>query len=169
MVCPTHSMKVWRRKVGHPITPMDGGLVAAALGDRGDASVLLERGGVWEAFAALAEGGEEARGQRRAGAWQGADKGVVGQLRGKLADLVVETLDGSAGGAELREQDLDERPVREAAAARGWRFPTPPRRTGLGSWPPESLERAARFARRFGNVRPSSWDWHCRTKSATRA
>jgi hypothetical protein len=47
-------------KGGALITPVDGGLVAAAVGDGGDAGVLLERGGVREALAALAEGDEEA-------------------------------------------------------------------------------------------------------------
>jgi hypothetical protein len=45
---------------GALIAPADGGLVASAFGDGGDASVLLERGGVREARAALAEGDEEA-------------------------------------------------------------------------------------------------------------
>jgi hypothetical protein len=52
MVWPTHSIKVCRRNVGHAQAPVDPGFVPAAFGDRGDASVLLQRGGVWEAFAA---------------------------------------------------------------------------------------------------------------------
>jgi hypothetical protein len=60
---------------GALITPVDGGLVAAALGDGGDAGVLLERGGIREALAALAEGDEEAGGrgprQRPAGRGRG--------------------------------------------------------------------------------------------------
>jgi hypothetical protein len=49
------------------------------------------------------------RGQRRRPA--GAEEGVVGQLGGKLTDLIVEAVDSSAGGAELRKQDFDEQPV----------------------------------------------------------
>ena len=52
--------------------PVDPVLVAAALGDRRDAGVLLERGGVGEALAPLAEGGEQPRGEDRASARQGA-------------------------------------------------------------------------------------------------
>jgi hypothetical protein len=33
------------------------------------------------------------------------------ELGSELGDLVVETVDGSAGGAELREQDVDEQEV----------------------------------------------------------
>ena len=96
---------------GAPIAPVDGGLVAAAFGDGSDAGVLLERGGVWEALAALAKGDEEAWGERCSGAREGAKERVVGQSRSELADLVVEAVDGGAGGAELRKQDFDEQPV----------------------------------------------------------
>jgi hypothetical protein len=41
--------------------PADAGLVPVAFGDRGDASVLLQRGGVWEALAALTKGHEQSR------------------------------------------------------------------------------------------------------------
>src|SRR5688572_7076872 len=99
MVCPTHSMKVCRREGRALISPMDGGLVAAAFGDGGNACVLLERGGVWEALAALAEGNEEAGSKGLASARQGAEEGIVGQLGGELGDLIVEAVDGSAGGA----------------------------------------------------------------------
>jgi hypothetical protein len=64
---------------------VDGGLVAAAFGDGGDAGVLLDRGGVWEALAALAEGDEEERSEGGAGARQGAEEGIVGQLGGESA------------------------------------------------------------------------------------
>jgi hypothetical protein len=65
---------------GALIAPVDGGLVAAAFGDGGDAGVLLERGGIWEALTALAEGDEEAWGKGGASARQGAEESVVGQL-----------------------------------------------------------------------------------------
>jgi hypothetical protein len=61
--------------------------------------------------AALAEGDEEARGESGAGTRQGAEEGIVGQLGGELADLVVETVDSGAGGAELGEQDLYQQSV----------------------------------------------------------
>jgi hypothetical protein len=96
---------------GALIAPVDGGFVAAAFGDGGNAGVLLDGGGVWEALTALAEGDEEAWSEGCASAWQGAEEGVVGQLGGELADLVVEAVDGSAGGAELGEQDVDEQEV----------------------------------------------------------
>ena len=70
---------------GALIAPVDPGLVAAAFGDGGDAGVLLERGGVWEALAALAEGHEQARGKGGASARQGAEESVVGQLGASLA------------------------------------------------------------------------------------
>jgi hypothetical protein len=44
---------------------MDGGLAAAAFGDGGDVGVLLERGGVWDALTALADGHEKAWGEGR--------------------------------------------------------------------------------------------------------
>jgi len=48
------------------LAPMDPRLVSAAFGDGCDTRVLLERCGIGEAFAALTEGHEQARGQRRA-------------------------------------------------------------------------------------------------------
>jgi hypothetical protein len=72
---------------------------------------LLDRGGVWEALAALAEGDEEAWSEGGASARQGAEDGVVGQLGGELGALVVEAVDGGTGGAELGQQDFDEQTV----------------------------------------------------------
>ena len=56
------------KKDGVAVAPMDGGLVAAALGDRGYAGVLLEEGGVREAFVALSEGDADVR--NSLGRWQ---------------------------------------------------------------------------------------------------
>jgi hypothetical protein len=96
---------------GALIAPVNGGLVAAAFGDEGDAGALLDRGSVWEALTALAEGDEEARGKGGASARQGAEESVVGQLGSELGDLVVEAVDGSAGGAQLGKQDVDEQEI----------------------------------------------------------
>jgi hypothetical protein len=96
---------------GTLIAPVDEGLVAAAFGDGGDAGVLLDRGGVWEALTALAEGDEEACSEGSTSARQGTEEGVVGQLGGEFGDLVVEAVDGGSGGAQLREEYLDEQAV----------------------------------------------------------
>jgi hypothetical protein len=44
-----------------------------------------------------------------ASAWQRVQERVVGQLGGELGDLVVEAVDGSAGGAELGSKTLTSR------------------------------------------------------------
>jgi hypothetical protein len=54
-------------------------LVSAPLGDRSDASEHLQGSGVGEAFAALAKGGEQARGEDWTCAWQGREELVVGE------------------------------------------------------------------------------------------
>jgi hypothetical protein len=59
--------------------PVDPGLVAAALGDRGDADVALERLGGGEALARLAEGRQQAGGKDGPSARQCAEERVVGQ------------------------------------------------------------------------------------------
>src|SRR5690349_23505784 len=88
------------KKLRAAIAPMDPGLVAAALGDRGDASILLEGGGSGIAIAALTKGDEQPRREGITGAWQRSKELVVGQLRAKAGDLFVEALNAVVGGAE---------------------------------------------------------------------
>jgi len=70
-------------------------LVAAAFRDGRDTGVLLKSCGVREALAALSEGNEEAWRQCWASARHSAKELVVGQLRAKTGDLLIEALTGA--------------------------------------------------------------------------
>ena len=65
-------------------------LVSAAFGDRGDAGVLLEGGGIGESVALLAEGGQEARGEDGASAREVFEEVEVREPSTSLRDLRVE-------------------------------------------------------------------------------
>jgi hypothetical protein len=81
---------------------VDPRLVAAALSDRSYACELLKGRGVREGLSALAKGHQKARGKCRASAGQLAEELVVGQSGAETTDLLIEALDGGAGGSKLR-------------------------------------------------------------------
>jgi len=83
-------------------------LVSAALGDGGDAGVLLEGGCAVIAVALSAEGGQEPCGEDRAGAGKGLEELEVREALAAACDLVIEVGDGAVEGTKLGEERLDQ-------------------------------------------------------------
>ena len=75
-----------------PVDPM---FVAAALSDGRDADALLDGGCVGEAVALLTEGGEQARGEDRAGARKIGEEAEVWEGLAAFGDVSVEAGDAS--------------------------------------------------------------------------
>jgi hypothetical protein len=88
--------------------PVDPGLVAAAFGHRGNPGVCLERISCGVAVAWFADGGEEARSEDGASAWQGVKHGEIGMTLGVWRNGVVEGVDGLQGDAELADKSLNQ-------------------------------------------------------------
>src|ERR1700730_9561910 len=91
--------------------PVHPALLAAALGDRGDARVLLQFIGALEAVMLLAECSQQARRQMRTCSGQAVKQVEVGQRPCDCRDLPVEHVDRSARCAQLRNQDQRAQPV----------------------------------------------------------
>jgi hypothetical protein len=92
--------------------PVDPALVAAALGDWGDADVLLEGSSVWEPFSALTESNQQARSECGPSTGERVEELEVGELGAERSDLGVEAFDCGVDGVELRDGGLDEQQER---------------------------------------------------------
>lgn len=93
------------------VTAVDEAGLAALFGERGDAAVFLQRGGVVIAGAVGTEEGEQARRERGAGAGQALEDPDVLVLGCESGDELVETGDGGLDAADLDGQRADERGV----------------------------------------------------------
>jgi hypothetical protein len=79
-------------------------LVAAALGDGGDAGVALNLGGALITLALFTEGGEQSRGKGCTGTRQRSKQGIVGQGLADAGDLGIEALEGPQPRAQLFDE-----------------------------------------------------------------
>jgi hypothetical protein len=101
-----------RRNYADPESRRHPALVAAALGDWGDADVLLEGSSVWEPFSALTEGNQQARSECGPSTGERVEELKVGELGAERSDLGVEAFDCGVDGVELRDGGLDEQQER---------------------------------------------------------
>jgi hypothetical protein len=92
---------------------------AAAVGDRGDAGVLLELIGGGVTCTLFAEGDKEAGGQDGAGARQSLTQGEGRMALGALCNSVGNAVDGVHGHAPLRDEGVDQEGLGSAEALIG--------------------------------------------------
>lgn len=88
-------------------SPVHPGFVAAAVGHRCDAGVVLQIVGLRITMALFAESCQQAWGVNGSGAWQGIEECEVAVLTGKLGDARIETMDSIEGCAQLADERLD--------------------------------------------------------------